>query len=135
MLNDRPRNEGPSPKGAAMYRPLQVLSVEDCEDDFLLQIEALKERGFDPSSTRVDSKDELIAALDSSWDVILSDFTLPRFDGRSALDLVRQRNAEVPFVVVSGTVGEENAAELMRAGANDYILKTKLWRARSGDRA
>jgi PAS domain S-box-containing protein len=111
-----------------MSKSLRLLVLEDSEDDFLLTVETLRAEGYEPEAIRVETREDLAAALNSEWDVILSDYTLPRFNGKDALEIVRSRNADIPFIVVSGTVGEEVAAELMRAGANDYLLKSKLSR-------
>lgn len=112
-----------------MTDPLRILVVEDREDDATLAIEALKAKGFDPDWRRVESREQMVSALDEgAWDLVLSDYSLPGFDGREALDLVRQRDREVPFILVSGTIGEEIAADAMRGGANDFVLKDKLWR-------
>ena len=111
-----------------MTKSLRLLVLEDSEDDFLLTVETLRAEGYEPVTLRVETREDLAAALDSEWDVILSDYTLPHFNGKDALAIVRARDADIPFIVVSGTVGEEIAAELMRAGANDYLLKSKLWR-------
>jgi PAS domain S-box-containing protein len=112
-----------------MPQPLRVLVVEDVEDDCALEIEALKTGGFGPVVwKRVETREQLIAALVEPWDLILSDYTLPVFDGRAALEVVRHHNSDVPFLLVSGTVGEEIAADVMRCGANDIIIKDNLWR-------
>ena len=112
-----------------MARPVNVLMVEDSEDDArLLQLE-LRRQGFSPDVTRVDSGPELRSALTARrWDVVISDHNMPGFSGDEALALVRQVNPDVPFIVVSGTRGEEHAVAAMRAGANDFIVKTRLHR-------
>jgi PAS domain S-box-containing protein len=110
-----------------MSKQLRVLVVEDSEDDTLFLMRELKRSGFEPTFARVDSMTGLSAALDQSeWDIIISDHTLPGFSSLHALELVRQRGLDVPFIVVSGTIGEEAAVKVMKAGANDYVMKRQL---------
>jgi len=108
-------------------RPLRVLFVEDSEDDVFVVVRELRRGGFAPDWTRVDDAGGLTAALGQRWDVVLCDYSLPGFDARAALAQVRA-HADLPFIVVSGTVGEEIAVELMRAGAHDFVLKDRLAR-------
>ncbi|MBA4062986.1 MAG: hybrid sensor histidine kinase/response regulator [Isosphaera sp.] len=117
--------EGRAPTAA----PLRVLVVEDRAEDAELIVLALRRGGFDPSWERADSADGLRAALAAgTWDAVLSDYTLPGFGARAALGVVREADPDLPFLVVSGTVGEEVAVEVMRAGANDFVLKHALSR-------
>src|SRR5580658_10177999 len=112
-----------------MVRLLHVLLVEDSENDATLLLEELKEAGYEPMSERVQTAEELRTALSRhTWDVILSDYVLPQFSGPDALKLVREKNPDVPFVMLSGVYGEETAVEMMKAGANDYLTKKKLSR-------
>ncbi|MCX7800793.1 MAG: PAS domain S-box protein [Fimbriimonadales bacterium] len=108
-------------------RRLKVLLVEDSEDDAILVGRALRQSGFDPIVLRVEAFGALSAALrKDDWDIVLSDHNLPGFTAQQALELVRNRWPELPFVVVSGCIGEEAAVALMRAGAQDYVLKGNL---------
>ncbi len=110
-------------------RPLRALLVEDMETDAVLVARALRKGGFQPECQRVDTAEAMIAALDQqSWDVILSDCALPAFSGQAALQLLRERGADVPFLVVSGAIGEEVAVQMLKAGAHDYIMKDRLGR-------
>ncbi|WP_426189791.1 putative bifunctional diguanylate cyclase/phosphodiesterase [Massilia sp. DWR3-1-1] len=111
-----------------MRQPLKVLLVEDCEDDAALVERALRKGGFDLTSTRVHDAVMLAAALAQPWDVVLSDFSMPGFSGMDALMLCRSLQGDVPFILVSGTVGEETAVAMMKAGANDYVMKHNLAR-------
>lgn len=112
-----------------MAEQLRVLLVEDSADDALLILRQLRKGDFDVISTRVDTPAALTEALASQpWDIVLSDYTMPHFNGLAALRLVRQSHPDLPFVLVSGAVGEEAAAEVMRSGAGDVILKDKLTR-------
>ena len=112
-----------------MVRPVNVLMVEDNEDDArLLQLELSRE-GFLPDVTRVDTGHDLRAALaEGEYDVVISDHNMPGFSGDEALAMVKRFKPDIPFIVVSGTRGEEHAVEAMRAGADDFIVKTRLHR-------
>ena len=112
-----------------MPQPIAVLVVEDQPGDAEQIISALKDNSLDPTWHRVRSADELLSALASrSWDAILSAYSIPGFGAPQALDLVRKFDVNLPFIVVSSAIGEEIAVELLRAGANDYVLKNSLTR-------
>ncbi|MEW6262483.1 MAG: response regulator [Thermodesulfobacteriota bacterium] len=112
-----------------MNTPLSVLLIEDSENDALLLLNEFEQAGFETSSRRVQSAPELRAALDErSWDVVISDHSLPRFNSFAALEIIRARGLELPFLIVSGTIGDEDAVRAMKAGAQDYILKDNLKR-------
>jgi PAS domain S-box-containing protein len=112
-----------------MSAPLRVLIVEDSEDDTLLLLRELRRGGYAPTFERVDTPAAMNAALDHApWDLIISDYTMPRFGALAAFSLLKQRGLDVPFIILSGTVGEETAAEAMRVGAHDYIMKDNLTR-------
>ena len=112
-----------------MGKPLQVLIVEDSEDDALFVLNALREGGYDPSFERVETAESMLSALRKQpWDIVLSDYNLPHFDGPSALRLMKDAGLDIPVIIVSGAIGEETAVESMRAGAYDYIMKDRLQR-------
>ena len=112
-----------------MKPALRVLLVEDSEDDAALVVRELSQGGYDVTSTRVDTADGLVAALeDHQWDLAIADFSMPRFSGTAALALLRKHNAHIPFIFVSGTIGEDTAVAAMRSGAHDYIRKGQLKR-------
>ena len=112
-----------------MVRLLHVLLIEDSENDAELLLEQLREAGYETLSERVQTAKELNAALPRhTWDVILSDYFIPQFSGPEALKLVRGKNPDVPFIVISGVCGEETAVEMMKAGASDYLVKSNLSR-------
>ena len=112
-----------------MIRLLQVLIVEDSENDLKLLLEELRQRGYEAVYERVQNSAELTAALNRhAWDVVLSDYVLPQFSGPEALKLLREKGLDVPFIAISGKYGEEAAVDMMKAGANDYIVKTNLSR-------
>ncbi len=110
-------------------KPLRVLLIEDSEDDALLLNRELRRQGYDPQVRRVARREEMIAALEQdSWDIVLSDYYLPNFDIATALELLRQRHLDLPFIIVSAAVGERKAVEAMRYGAHDYVMKDALGR-------
>ena len=107
-----------------MSRPLRVLIIEDREPDALLLLRELKQAGFQVSHERVETPEATARALDGSpWDLIISDYHLPRFDANQALALVKERKLDVPFIIVSGAVSEDVAIEAIRAGAHDFLAK------------
>jgi signal transduction histidine kinase/ActR/RegA family two-component response regulator len=112
-----------------MNGELRALCVEDSEDDFLLVVRHLEKGGWKPVCERVDSADAMRRALElSDCDAILSDFRMPGFDAWSALRLAKELAPGTPFILVSGAIGEETAAEVMRAGADDCVMKDNLKR-------
>src|SRR3984885_4321647 len=108
--------------------PLRVLSLEDDPNDTELIRETLEAEGIICEIIRVDTQADFASSLDASLDLILADYTLPSFDGLSALKLAVSACPEVPFLFVSGTLGEEVAIEALKIGATDYVLKTRLSR-------
>ena len=112
-----------------MNRPLRALIVDDVEDDAMLMAAELQRGGFAVTYQRVDTADAMRAAFESEpWDVILCDFAMPRFSGAAALQFATERGSEVPFIYVSGTMGEETAVAAMKSGAHDYVMKDNLAR-------
>jgi CheY-like chemotaxis protein/anti-sigma regulatory factor (Ser/Thr protein kinase) len=110
-------------------RPLRVLLIEDSPMDAVLLLRELHRGGYDPYFERVETADAMQAALAvGRWDIVLSDFRLPEFSGSDALALLKESGQDLPFIMVSGTIGEVNAAEVMRAGAHDYVMKDSLAR-------
>ncbi|MDT8384329.1 MAG: EAL domain-containing protein [Gammaproteobacteria bacterium] len=108
---------------------LRVLLVEDSEDDAALTLRQLKKGGYEPAYKRVDTAEDMRAALETrDWDVVLSDYNMPIFSGPAALALLESMHIDLPFIVISGAMGEESAVELMRSGAHDYIMKDNLAR-------
>ena len=112
-----------------MGRPLRVLLVEDSEDDVTLVLRELGRAGYEPDYEVVETADAMEQALRRrEWDIILSDYSLPTFSAPAALGVLQRVEVDVPFVTVSGSVGEMNAVELMRAGARDYVMKDNMAR-------
>src|SRR6201997_954501 len=112
-----------------MSSPLRILSLEDDAADAELVRDTLEVEGIACSLTRVETEAGFVAALQrGGFDLILADYALPSFDGLSALRIARQQQPDLPFIFVSGTMGEEVAIEALKIGATDYILKTRLSR-------
>jgi signal transduction histidine kinase len=112
-----------------MTDPLHILLVEDNPDDELLVAREMRRGGLQVRTERVDTRAAFAAALDrGGWDVVIADYALPAFSGLEALVMLKERGGDVPFVLVSGTVGEQIAVESLQAGADDYLLKQNLIR-------
>jgi len=112
-----------------MSKTLQVLIVEDSASDAAMMVRLLGKAGYEVRDERVDSADQMQAALAKQvWDVVIADYSLPQFDAPAALALLQQTGLDIPFIVVSGTMGEEVVAAMMKAGAHDYLMKDKLLR-------
>jgi PAS domain S-box-containing protein len=111
-----------------MSTPVRVLIVEDSEDDAELEILHLRQAGFAPQWRRVDTAADFVAALNESYDIILADYRLPSFTGLDALDLLHAHGGGIPLLLISGTLGEEQAVACIKRGAADYLLKDRLAR-------
>ncbi len=110
-------------------RKLMVLIVEDSEDDALLIVRELKRGGYEPVFERVETEKDMRAALEGQeWDIIISDYKMPHFNGLAALEIYKETGPDIPFIIVSGSIGEEIAAETMVSGAHDYVMKNNLAR-------
>ena len=113
-----------------MSKKLNVLVIEDNDDDCHLLVNELRYGGFpDIHFECVKSETELVSALDGKkWDIILSDYNMPGFNGIEALKIIKNTGLDIPFVLVSGAIGEELAVNALKEGANDYLLKDRLYR-------
>lgn len=111
-----------------MSGSFRLLILEDSPLDADLMVETLHSFGLDPTWTRVDKETDYLFSLDSCPDLILSDFSMPQFDARRALHLLKERALDIPFIVVSGCIGEDVAVQCMKDGASDYLLKDRLAR-------
>ncbi len=111
-------------------KPLRVLIIEDYEEDAVLLQRHLGRAGYAVSAVRVETAEQLSEALRDprSWDLVIADYTLPSFGARDALALIQASGADLPFIIVSGTIDEVSAVNAMRAGAHDYVLKGHLER-------
>jgi len=109
--------------------PLRLLQVEDTEDDAILVQLTLMRAGYDVFARRVDTAEALRYELEQAeWDIVIADYTMPGFSGTKALALVRAEHPDLPFIFVSGTIGEDTAVAAMKTGAHDYIMKGNLKR-------
>jgi two-component system cell cycle sensor histidine kinase/response regulator CckA len=112
-----------------MSEILRVLQIEDVESDAALIIRLLEKYGYVVQSERVEDAAEMRESLArQDWDVVIADYRLPRFDAAEALRILHECARDIPFIVVSGTIGEDSAVEIMRAGAKDYVLKDRIGR-------
>ncbi|HEY4485715.1 MAG TPA: EAL domain-containing protein [Nitrospiria bacterium] len=107
-----------------MSTPIRVLIVEDSEDDAALLVGELHRGGYEPACERVETAEAMKAALDRQpWDIVIVDYILPHFGGLAALKILQEKGLDMPFIVVSGSIGEDIAVAAMKAGAHDYIMK------------
>ncbi|MGB2697685.1 MAG: PAS domain S-box protein [Candidatus Zixiibacteriota bacterium] len=112
-----------------MSIPLRILIIEDSEDDALLLVRELKRGGYEPAFKRVQTAQAMTAELKrQEWDLIIADYVMPRFSGLKALKILRDSGLDLPFIIISGKIGEETAIEAMKAGAHDYLMKDNLTR-------
>lgn len=112
-----------------MDKHIRVLIIEDSEDDTLLLIRELKSGGYLPEYERVDNPSAMDAAIENKkFDLIISDYVMPHFSGLEALKLLKKKDIDIPFIIVSGRIGEDSAVDAMKAGARDYVRKEDLRR-------
>lgn len=112
-----------------MKNAIRVLIIEDNDDDAQLEIDELKGGGYNIVFEQIETGEAMREALrDKKWDFIISDFSLPQFSGLDALAVLKQTGLDIPFILISGTIGEETAVNAMKAGAHDYIMKNNLKR-------
>jgi len=121
--------EDPVSREAGGRVPLRVLMIEDSEDDAYIVLSELKQGNYDIAFERVDNREALQSNLVArAWDLVISDFAMPQFSGIEALKLVRSSNADIPFIFISGTMGEDVAVAALKDGAQDYLVKNNLKR-------
>lgn len=111
-----------------MAEPLRILILEDQAADAEIMVFELRQAGFDLEWQRVDTKADYEAGLSTQPDIILADYRLPQFDALKALELLKKSGQDIPFIIVSGTIGEELAVKAIKLGADDYLLKDRLAR-------
>jgi signal transduction histidine kinase len=112
-----------------MSRFLRVLIVEDSEQDAMLVVRQLRRNGYEPTVDRVQTAPDMRDALDRRpWDIVLADYDMPAFSAFAALAVLKESGLDIPFIIVSGTIGEDTAVEAMRSGAQDYMIKGNLAR-------
>jgi DNA-binding NtrC family response regulator len=108
---------------------LNLLVVEDSEDDAQLVGRELRRGGYEVEYKRVETAQDMEAALAShSWDLIICDYSMPSFSAPKALEVLKSMDRDIPFIIVSGTIGEETAVEALKAGAHDFLIKGNLAR-------
>jgi DNA-binding NtrC family response regulator len=112
-----------------MEKTIRVLIVEDSRDDALLLVRMIRQNGYEPMFKQVSTASEMTEALNKHiWDIVISDCSMPHFNGFESLKLLQKSAVDIPFIVVSGKIGEKTAAACMKAGAQDYISKDNLTR-------
>jgi PAS domain S-box-containing protein len=112
-----------------MNKSLRVLFIEDSEDDTALMVRELRRSGYEPIYERVENAEAMQTALArQTWDIVISDYSMPHFDALAALALLQASGLDLPFIIISGTIGEERAVAIMKAGAHDYLMKDRLAR-------
>jgi PAS domain S-box-containing protein len=112
-----------------MAKPLRLLIVEDSDDDALLTIRELKRAGYEVTFERVQTAETMSAALQAdTWDLVIADYSMPQFTGMAALELLKATGLDIPFFIISGSIGEDLAVEVMKLGANDYLMKGNVKR-------
>lgn len=111
-----------------MGRPLRVLIIEDSDFDTHLLLRLLAKGGYDVTHARVESAEELRTALENQWDLVIADYNLPQFSAPEALEMIKATGRDLPFIIVSGGIGESTAVAAMKSGAHDYLMKDNLAR-------
>src|SRR5260370_15865363 len=112
-----------------MSRPLRLLLVEDSEDDAMLVLRELAKSGDQVTHRSVETQEAMREALAAEpWDVVLSDYSMASFSASAALEVLKETGFDLPFIILSGTFGEETAVTALKAGAHDFLLKNKLAR-------
>lgn len=121
---DSPREKAIVPAA----RSIRVLLVEDCANDAQLMVHELGKSGFEPEWERVETEAEFVAQLGPAWDIILADYSLPQFNGLDALLRLQEAGLDIPFIIVSGAIGDELAVRCIKQGVTDYLLKDRMQR-------
>ena len=110
-----------------MGKPLRVLIIEDSEDDTQLILRELRRSGHEVEFERVETREAMQVVLtEKPWDLILSDYTLPKFGALGALEVLKASDLHIPFIIISGSIGEETAVAALKVGANDFLSKGNL---------
>jgi len=112
-----------------MKKLLRILIIEDSEDDVLLVVHQIKNGGYDIEYERVETAETMRAALsEKPWDIVLSDYRMPHFNGLDALVVLKESDLDIPFIIISGVIVDKIAVEAMKAGARDYVMKNNMYR-------
>src|SRR3989441_1635098 len=113
----------------AAKKPIRVLIIEDSEFDARILVSTLRQAGYDPTFQRVDTASAMKEALGTrTWEVVLSDYNMPEFSAPAALKILQDSGLDLPFIIISGGIGEDVAVAAMKAGAHDYLMKGNLAR-------
>src|SRR5688572_27994203 len=113
----------------ALKKPIRVLIIEDSEFDARILVNTLRQGGYDPTFRRVENEASMRETLTTeSWEVVLSDYNMPEFSAPAALKILQDSKLDLPFIIISGGIGEDVAVAAMKAGANDYLMKGNLAR-------
>jgi DNA-binding NtrC family response regulator len=116
-------------------KQLRILLIEDSDNDAQLLLREIRRAGYDVEYERVETPEAMRRNLETRvWDVVLCDYSLPQFDAPRALDVLKSTDRDLPFIIVSGTIGEESAVSALKAGAHDFIIKGKFARLGPGTR-
>jgi len=135
LADDRPNEVSSVHHAGGVPIPIRVLILEDRPEDAELMAHELRRSWFDPACLRMETESEYLDALKSPFDVILADYRMPQINAPRALELLQGLGLDIPFIVVSGAMGEDAAVAMMRRGATDYLLKDRLRRLGSAVRA
>src|SRR5947209_6260147 len=111
-----------------MATPLHVLILEDNPSDAKLMLHALRSAGYSPIANQVETEQDYRDQLRLAPEIVLSDFSMPEFDALRALEIMQECPLDIPVIIVSGTIGEERAVQIMQHGATDYVMKDRLGR-------
>jgi PAS domain S-box-containing protein len=112
-----------------MSKPLRLLIVEDSDDDAALTIRQLKRADYEVTFERVETADAMLTALkEQAWDLVIADYSMPQFTGVAALELLKATGLDIPFFIISGSIGEDLAVDVMKLGASDYLMKGNVKR-------
>src|SRR5262249_32818026 len=106
--------------------PIKLLILEDTLSDLKLVLRELSQAGFEVDYVRADSEADYLTQLNRDWDAILADYTMPQFSALRALQILREQERDIPFIVVTGSISDEAAADVIKRGADDYLLKDRL---------
>jgi DNA-binding NtrC family response regulator len=127
MLGEVVKGQDGTADASSVKVPLRALIVEDSEFDAQMMVSMLRKGGYDVSFERVETAEQLRRALhERAWDMILADYNLPEFDAPAALKILQETGFDLPFIIVSGGIGEDIAVSAMKAGAHDYLMKGNL---------
>jgi DNA-binding NtrC family response regulator len=127
-LHFQPPQDLLSRRRSHVTTPVRMLILEDRPSDAELILYALKKGGYDPIFRRIETREDFIANLSPTIEIIIADYAMPQFDAIEALKILQEQGFDIPFIVVTGAIGDEIAIECMKEGASDYLLKDRMAR-------